>query len=108
MKPTAARKRAELIMKVRCGLMTASEAAAQLGVSRKTYYKWEQRGLAALLAGVDDQKAGRPKKPQRQSDPENQLAHSQAEIESLQQRLKLKDIAADIKLVSGLPRTKKK
>ena len=35
-----ARLRAQLIMKVRCGLMTAAEAAKQLGVSRKTYYKW--------------------------------------------------------------------
>ena len=35
-----ARLRAELIMKVRCGLMTAAEAARQLGVSRKTFYKW--------------------------------------------------------------------
>jgi DNA-binding XRE family transcriptional regulator len=40
--PTAqqtARLRAELIMKVRCGLLTPREAAEQLGVSRKTYYK---------------------------------------------------------------------
>jgi excisionase family DNA binding protein len=40
-----ARLRAEVIMKVRCGLMTAQQAAEYLGVSRKTYYKWEQRGL---------------------------------------------------------------
>ena len=33
-----ARLRAEVIMKVRCGLMTAQQAAEQLGVSRKTYY----------------------------------------------------------------------
>jgi hypothetical protein len=33
-----ARQRAEVIMKVRCGLMNASQAAARLGVSRKTYY----------------------------------------------------------------------
>ena len=55
-----ARLRAQLIMKVRCGLMTASEAARQLGVSRKTYYKWEQRGLSALLDGLSDQTPGRP------------------------------------------------
>ncbi len=34
---TKAMERAQLIMKVRCGLMTAAAAAAQLGVSRKTY-----------------------------------------------------------------------
>ena len=47
--PQTARLRAELIMKVRCGLITARQAADQLGVSRKTFYKWEQRGLFALL-----------------------------------------------------------
>jgi hypothetical protein len=41
-----ARLRAEVIMKVRCGLMTAQQAAEQLGVSRKTYYQWEERGLS--------------------------------------------------------------
>ena len=59
MQQDRARRRAELIMKVRCGILTAKQAAAQLGVSRKTNYKWEQRGLAALLAGLDDQQAGR-------------------------------------------------
>lgn len=49
-------------MKVRCGLMTASEVARQLGVSRKTYYKWEQRGQTALLEGLSDHSAGRPEK----------------------------------------------
>jgi len=61
---TKAMERAQLIMKVRCGLMTAAAAASQLGVSRKTYYKWEQRGLSALLSGLSDQDAGRPEKPQ--------------------------------------------
>ena len=55
-----AMQRAQLIMQVRCGLMTASEAARQLGVSRKTYYKWEQRGLSLLLNGLSDQRSGRP------------------------------------------------
>ena len=48
----SARKRAELIMKVRCSLMSSSEAAAEMGVSRKTYYKWERKGLVGLLASV--------------------------------------------------------
>ena len=104
----SARKRAELIMKVRCGLMTAKQAAAQLGVSRKTYYKWEQRGLTSLLEGLGKQKAGRPKKPARELDLEKQLAQSQAEIERLRQTLVLRDIAADMKIESGLHRTKKK
>jgi transposase len=78
-KPHSARLRAELIMKVRCGIMTAQEAASRLGVSRKTYYKWEQRGLSALLDGVADQVAGRPASPVdgRRQELERQLAAAQ-------------------------------
>jgi DNA invertase Pin-like site-specific DNA recombinase len=58
-----ARLRAEMIMKVRCGLLTARQAADRMGVSRKTFYKWEQRGLSALLDSVTDQPPGRPSHP---------------------------------------------
>lgn len=55
-----ARLRAELITKVRAGQLTAKAAAAQLGVSRKTYYEWEARGLGAMLRQLEEQPAGRP------------------------------------------------
>ena len=42
-----ARQRAALIVAVQSGQITASEAAQQLGISRKTYYQWEKRALAA-------------------------------------------------------------
>lgn len=56
------RKRAEVIMKVRCGLLSATQAAKELGVSRKTYYKWEKRGLSALLDGLAEKDSGRPRR----------------------------------------------
>ena len=43
------REKAEMILKVRGGLMSAAEAARKLGISRKTYYKWERRGLEAMM-----------------------------------------------------------
>lgn len=52
--------RTELIVKVRAGLMTATAAAEALGVSRKTYYKWEKKGLQAMLAAGEDEAKGRP------------------------------------------------
>ena len=55
-----ARQRAEMILKVRGGQITAQEAARTLGISRKTYYKWEQRGLAAMLEGLCERNSGRP------------------------------------------------
>ena len=55
-----ARERLEMILKVRSGQMTATAAAAALGVSRKTYYEWEAKGLSAMLGGLEDREAGRP------------------------------------------------
>jgi transposase len=57
--------RTEMIVKVRAGLMTATAAAEALGVSRKTYYKWEKKGLQAMLAAGQDESAGRPSKEER-------------------------------------------
>ena len=55
-----ARKRVEVILGVRSGLMTAADAARKLGVSRKTYYKWEERALSAMVEAVSDRRCGRP------------------------------------------------
>jgi transposase len=95
-----ARLRAQLIMKVRCGLMTASEAAKQLGVSRKTYYKWEQRGLSALLDGLSDHASGRPAS---RGDPaetafEKQMADLKRKNELLEQKLILKDLVVEFNI----------
>jgi len=63
-KPQAdARTRAEVILKVQAGLMTASDAAKKLGVSRKTYYKWEKRGLEGMLKALSEKPSGRPSRP---------------------------------------------
>ncbi len=58
-----ARQRAQLIMQVRSGLLSAREAARQLGISRKTYYKWERRALAAMVEALGNREAGRPSLP---------------------------------------------
>lgn len=58
-----ARQRAAMILKVRGGVMSASEAAQALGISRKTYYKWEKRGLSAMLEGLYERNSGRPASP---------------------------------------------
>jgi transposase len=58
-----ARQRAQLIMQVRSGLLNAQEAARQLGISRKTYYKWERRALAAMVEALGNREQGRPPRP---------------------------------------------
>jgi transposase len=89
-----ARQRALLIMKVRSGQLTATQAARLLGVSRKTYYQWEQRGLEAMMAQLQDQLPGRPASP---SDPEKetlktQLRQAQKELEQARQVKELREI----------------
>ncbi len=105
------RLRAEMIMKVRCGLITAGQAAERLGVSRKTYYKWEQRGLSSLLDGVADQSPGRRAHPsdEKRQELERQLSEANTEIELLNHKMALKDVLMDLKLpTTGCDRAKKK
>ena len=58
-----ARDRALVILQVRSGLLTAKEGAKLLGVSRKTYYEWEDRSLKAMALALENHPAGRPSMP---------------------------------------------
>jgi transposase len=55
-----ARERALVILQVRSGALTALEGAKRLGVSRKTYYEWEERSLKAMALALENHPAGRP------------------------------------------------
>ncbi len=58
-----ARKRAAVIFAVRSGQITAEEGARRLGVSRKTYYDWENRALQAMTGALENRAPGRPDTP---------------------------------------------
>ncbi len=107
----AARQRAEIIMKVRCGLLTATQAAQLLQVSRKTYYKWEQRGLSALLEGVKDQDGGRPETSAECTQKaafDKEVSALKQHNELLEKQLKLKDIVYQMRLKAEGEGSKKK
>jgi transposase-like protein len=92
-----ARQRAQLIMQVRSGVVTAEAAARQLGISRKTYYKWERRALTAMVAALGNRDQGRPPCP---IDPEKEaLRHQtqelQAKLQVLEQTERLRQLLAD-------------
>ena len=55
-----ARERALVILRVRSGALTAKQGAQELGVSRKTYYEWEERALKAMALALENRVAGRP------------------------------------------------
>ena len=87
-----ARQRAEVILKVRAGRMTATQGAELLGVSRKTYYQWEQRALEGMLQQLGDRPTGRPRKTR---DPEK--ARLRRQMAKLEQRLKLFEQTAKLR-----------
>lgn len=90
-------RRAEVIIKVCAEKMTATEAAKELGVSRKTYHQWQNRALAGMMEALEDGRGGRPS---QQEDPQiKQLRKDkeQLEIENeiLQMRLQIQKIMAE-------------
>jgi len=72
-------ERQRVILAHLSGQITATQAALELGVSRKTFYEWQERGLAAMRLALQDRPAGRPAKP---LDPEK--AHLRAEVANLE------------------------
>ena len=72
-------KRQDAILAVLAGKLTVTQAALELGVSRKTYYEWQERGLTAMRSALRDRPGGRPPIP---VDP--QKAQLQEQVESLE------------------------
>jgi len=58
-----ARERTSVILQVRSGVLTVTEGAERLGISRKTYYEWEDRALAAMAEALENHPPGRPLVP---------------------------------------------
>lgn len=88
---------AEKIIQVQSGLLTATEAARQLGVSRKTYYKRENRALSGLMEGLKDRGSGRPG---MDVDPEKErllqtVENLESEVERLRQTLRIREVLAE-------------
>ena len=104
-----ARKRALLIMQVRSGQISAKEAAKQLGVSRKTYYQWEQKALSGMMEALQNGQAGRPA---LQKDPEKEtLQEKVVDLEKkltvAEQTVEVRDLLHELELKEGLVRKKK-
>jgi len=107
MKPSSLRQWATLILQVCAGQLTATEAARQLGVSRKTYYQWEARALRSLMQGLQP---GRPGRPRAGPSPEirrlrQKIKNLEQQLETTEQVARLRQIVAQIK--APLTRAKK-
>lgn len=101
-------KRAEVIIKVCAEKMSATEAAKELGVSRKTYYQWQNKALTGMMEALEDGRGGRPS---QQEDPQvKQLRRDKEQLEIqnelLQMRLQIQKIMAE-EMPKGKPLLRK-
>ena len=91
-----ARERAAIILQVCSGALTVTEGAERLGISRKTYYEWEDRALKAMALALENQAPGRPSVP------------VDAEKEELQGKVQELEKKSRAGLLKGLDRRLKK
>ena len=87
-----ARERASIILQVRSGAQTATKGAERLGVSRKTYYEWEDRALKAMALALENHSPGRPSVP---LDAEKE--ELQSKVRDLEKRLYLAEKTIEVK-----------
>ena len=91
-----ARERALVILQVRSGALTAKEGAKLLGVSRKTYYEWEEKSLKAMALALENHPAGRPPVP---VDEEKETLRER--IHELEKKLDLAEQTIEVKELLG-------
>ena len=91
-----ARERALVILQVRSGALTAREGAKRLGVSRKTYYEWEEKSLKAMALALENRPAGRPPAPM-----DEERERLQERIRELEKKLDLAEKAIQVKELLG-------
>ena len=91
-----ARERALVILQVRSGALTAKEGAKLLGVSRKTYYEWEEKSLKAMALALENHSPGRPLVP---VDQEKETLRER--IQELEKKLDQAEQAIEVKELLG-------
>jgi len=87
-----ARERALVILQVRGGTLTAKQGAKLLGVSRKTYYEWEEKSLKAMALALENRPPGRPP---ALMDPEKEALRDR--IQELEKKLDLAEKTIEVK-----------
>ena len=104
-----ARQRAELLLQVRSGQMTATQAARTLGISRQAYYQWERRALQAMMNALEDQPSGRPKHPVdvEKNTLNDRIQQLEQQLQQHQQREELRQILSQWSDRQDLPPSKK-
>ena len=91
-----ARERALVILQVQGGTLTAKQGAQLLGVSRKTYYEWEEKSLKAMVLALENRPPGRPP---ALMDPEKEALRER--IQELEKKLDRAEKTIEVKELLG-------
>jgi transposase len=91
-----ARQRAGVILQVHGGTLTAKQGAQLLGVSRKTYYEWEEKSLKAMALALENRPPGRPP---ALMDPEKEALRER--IQELEKKLDRAEKTIEVKELLG-------
>jgi transposase len=91
-----ARERALVILQVRSGALTAKEGAQLLGVSRKTYYEWEEKSLKAMALALENRFGGRPPAPvdEEKEELRERVRELETKLELAEKTLEVKELLA--------------
>ncbi len=91
-----ARERALVILQVRSGALTAKEGAKLLGVSRKTYYEWEEKSLKAMALALENHPAGRPPVPvdQEKETLRERIQELEKKLDQAEKTIEVKELLA--------------
>jgi hypothetical protein len=79
--------RVQAVLKVVTGQWTVTQAAAEVGMSRNRFQTLMHRSLEAMLAELGQKPAGRPARPERERELEEEAARLRRENERLQGRV---------------------
>ena len=87
-------QRMDIILKVLSGEITATEGAQQLGVSRKTYYEWENKALSGMHESLKNKPVGRPEKELNPyvEEMEKKVSNLSKQVLMLEQEREIRDI----------------
>ena len=91
-----ARQRALVILQVRSGALTAKEGAERLGISRKTYYEWEEKSLKAMTLALENHPAGRPPVPvdQEKETLRERIRELEKKLDQAEKTIEVKELLA--------------
>jgi hypothetical protein len=101
-----ARKRMAVILQVEAGLMTATDGARELGISRQAYYEWADRALTSMEGALADRPNGRPAVPQDEEKEElaKELEETKADLDRALLALDIKNTLETLRKEAAMDR----